>query len=67
MTVSELKSVVFSAMQSFNQSIPAEEQLRALSQNPPGQLLPAAGRAQIEMHLQQLTARYAEIRQNEPQ
>jgi type VI secretion system protein VasL len=27
MTVSELKSVVFSAMQSFNQSIPAEEQL----------------------------------------
>lgn len=25
MTVSELKSVVFSAMQSFNQSIPAEE------------------------------------------
>jgi type VI secretion system protein VasL len=36
MTVSELKSVVFSAMQSFNQAIPAEEQLRALSQTPAG-------------------------------
>lgn len=34
MTVSELKSVVFSVRQSFNQSIPAEEQLRILSENP---------------------------------
>ena len=64
MTVSELKSVVFSAIQSFNQSIPAEEQLRALSQNPTGQPLPAAGKAQLEMHLKQLTARYAEIKQS---
>lgn len=64
MTVSELKSVIFSAMQSFNQSIPAEEQLRALSQNPAGELLPAAAKAQLEMHLKQLTARYAEIKQN---
>ena len=45
MTVSELKSVVFSAMQSFNQSMPAEEQLRALSQNPAGESLPAAAKA----------------------
>lgn len=64
MTVSELKSVVFSAMQSFNKSIPAEEQLRALSQTPAGEPLSAAGRAQLEMHLKQLTARYAEIKQN---
>ncbi|VEI20126.1 Uncharacterized protein conserved in bacteria [Serratia plymuthica] len=64
MTVSELKSVVFSTMQSFNQSIPAEEQLRALSENPAGEPLPAAARAQLEMHLKQLTARYAEIKQN---
>jgi len=64
MTVSELKSVVFSAMQSFNQSIPAEEQLRVLSQNPAGEPLPAAARAQLEMHLKQLIARYAEIKQN---
>lgn len=62
MTVSELKSVVFSTMQSFNQSIPAEEQLRALSENPAGEPLPVAGRAQLEMHLKQLTARYAEIK-----
>ncbi len=34
MTVSELKSVVFSAMQSFNQAIPAEEQLRVLAKSP---------------------------------
>ena len=64
MTVSELKSVVFSAMQSFNKSVPAEEQLRALSQTPAGEPLSAAGRAQLEMHLKQLTARYAEIKQN---
>ena len=62
MTVSELKSVVFSTMQSFNQSIPAEEQLRALSENPVGEPLPVAGRAQLEVHLKQLTARYAEIK-----
>lgn len=64
MTVSELKSVVFSAMQSFNQSIPAEEQLRRLSQHPAGEPLPAAASSQLEMHLKQLTARYAEIKQN---
>lgn len=64
LTVSELKSVVFSAMQSFNQSIPAEEQLRVLSQNPAGEPLPAAARAQLEMHLKQLIARYAEIKQD---
>ena len=64
MTVSELKSAVFSIRQSFNQSIPAEEQLRALSENPAGVPLPAAARSQLEMHLKQLAARYAEIKQN---
>ena len=64
MTVSELKSVVFSIQQSFNQSIPAEEQLRVLSENPAGVPLPAAARSQLEMHLKQLAARYAEIKQN---
>ncbi|NIY45960.1 hypothetical protein E2L00_00095 [Cedecea colo] len=64
MTVSELKSVVFSTMQSFNQSIPAEEQLRVLSEIPAGVPLPVAARAQLEMHLKQLAARYAEIKQN---
>lgn len=64
MTVSELKSVVFSTIQAFNQTIPAEEQLRVLSENPAGVPLPAAARAQLEMHLKQLTARYAEIKQH---
>ncbi|QGH63039.1 VasL domain-containing protein [Serratia proteamaculans] len=64
MTVSELKSVVFSTMQSFNQFIPAEEQLRTLSGTPAGEPLPAAAKAQLEMHLKQLAARYAEIKQN---
>ncbi|MBL5911713.1 type VI secretion system ImpA family N-terminal domain-containing protein [Enterobacter asburiae] len=63
-TVSELKSVVFSIRQSFNQSIPAEEQLRVLSENPAGVPLPAAARSQLEMHLKQLAVRYAEIKQN---
>ncbi|MBZ6397689.1 MULTISPECIES: VasL domain-containing protein [Pantoea] len=64
MTVSELKSVVFSAMQSFNQSLPAEEQLRALSENAAGEPLPAAASSQLEMHLKQLTAGYAELKRN---
>ncbi|ELN2578347.1 type VI secretion system ImpA family N-terminal domain-containing protein [Enterobacter kobei] len=65
MTVSELKSVVFSTMQSFNQSIPAEEQLRVLSQTSAGEPLQAAGRAQLEMHLKQLTTRYTGLVQPE--
>lgn len=63
MTVSELKSVVFSAMQSFNQAIPVEEQLRILAKTAEGQPLPSAASAQAEMHLKQLTARYSEIKQ----
>lgn len=63
-TVSELKSIVFTAMHSFHKSIPAEEQLRVLSQQPAGAPLPAAARTQLEMHLKQLTASYAEIKQN---
>lgn len=64
MTVSELKSVVFSIRQSFNKSMPAEEQLRVLSENPAGVPLPAAARSQLEVHLKQLATRYAEIKQN---
>lgn len=64
MTVSELKSVVFSAMQSFNQSIPAEEQLRRLSQYPAGNVLPEGEKTQLELHLKQLATRYAQIKQD---
>lgn len=65
MTVSELKSVVFSTMQSFNQSIPVEEQLRVLSQYTAGEPLPEAARSQLEMHLKQLIARYTMLVQPE--
>lgn len=67
MTVSELKSVVFSTMQSFNQTIPAEEQLRALSGNPAGEPLPVAAKAQLEMHLKQLGGHYAALKQRSPE
>lgn len=63
-TVSELKSVVFSTMQSFNHAIPAEEQLRRLSQYPGGSALPEAEKTQLELHLKQLAMRYAQIKQN---
>jgi len=46
-----------------NERIPAEEQLRLLSQHPAGKPLPAAAQSQLEMHLKQLTARYAELKQ----
>ncbi|MEH3774621.1 VasL domain-containing protein [Enterobacter asburiae] len=62
-TVSELKSVVFSTMQSFNHAIPAEEQLRRLSQYPAGNALPEAEKTQLELHLKQLAARYAQLKQ----
>lgn len=62
-TVSELKSVVFSTIQSFNHAIPAEEQLRRLSQYPAGDALPEAEKTQLELHLKQLAARYALIKQ----
>ncbi|WP_305047262.1 VasL domain-containing protein, partial [Enterobacter sp. BIDMC 29] len=62
-TVSELKSVVFSTMQSFNHAIPAEEQLRRLSQYPAGSALPEAEKTQLELHLKQLAMRYAQIKQ----
>lgn len=62
-TVSELKSVVFSTMQSFNHAIPAEEQLRRLSQYPAGNALPEAEKTQLELHLKQLAARYVLIKQ----
>ncbi|EPG7395247.1 hypothetical protein I8I98_004770 [Enterobacter cloacae] len=50
-------------MQSFNQAIPADEQLRVLAKSPAGQPLPVAASAQTEMHLKQLIARYSEIKQ----
>ncbi|HDS2774691.1 TPA: type VI secretion system ImpA family N-terminal domain-containing protein [Enterobacter bugandensis] len=63
-TVSELKSVVFSTMQSFNHAIPAEEQLRRLSQYPAGSALPEAEKTQLELQLKQLATRYAQIKQD---
>jgi type VI secretion system protein VasL len=63
MTVSELKSAIFSALQSFNQSIPAEEQLRILSQIPAGESLPVAAQVQLEMHLKQFNSHYYVIKQ----
>ena len=63
-TVRELKSVVFSTIQSFNHAIPAEEQLRRLSQYPAGSALPEAEKTQLELHLKQLATRYAQIKQD---
>ena len=63
MTVSELKSAVFAMTQSFNRAIPVEEQLRQLSVLPEGQPWPAAQQSQTEQHLQQLSVRYALLKQ----
>lgn len=57
MTVSELKSVVYSATQAFKRSIPAEEQLRRYAVNPSD-----IQRRQVETVLQQLQKRYALFR-----
>ena len=62
MTVSELKSAVFAILQSLNRTVPAEEELRQLSVNPPGQASTAIRQNQLEQHLQQLIASYAALK-----
>ncbi|EPR7621841.1 TPA: VasL domain-containing protein [Klebsiella michiganensis] len=64
MTVSELKSVVFSMTQAFSSAVPVEEQLRLMAQ--PDQTSPDLQRL-TEMHLEQLTARYALLKQKTPE
>lgn len=58
-TVSELKSTVFTTMQSFNRAVPAEEQLRQLATLPDEKPWPAGQKSQLEQHLRQLMVRYA--------
>jgi type VI secretion system protein VasL len=58
MTVSELKSAVFSIVQDFNQNPPAEEQLRQLKESRDNSALSAARQRQAELRLQQLQASY---------
>jgi len=64
MTVSELKSVVFAMTQAFSSAVPVEEQLRLMAQ--PDQTSPDLQRL-TEMHLEQLTARYALLKQKTPE
>ncbi|HCS4218747.1 TPA: type VI secretion system ImpA family N-terminal domain-containing protein [Klebsiella aerogenes] len=59
LTVSELKSAVFAMTQSFNRTVPVEEQLRQLAEMPQEQAQSSAQQHQAEQHLQQLIARYA--------
>ena len=54
MTVSELKSQVFSLTQAFSQTPPVEEQLRQMQQSG---VSPALAQ-QAQMHLNQLLTRY---------
>lgn len=61
--MSELKSAVFAITQSFSRTVPAEEQLRQLSEQPHNQPGASAQQSQTEQHLQQLIARYAALKQ----
>ena len=63
MTVSELKSAVFTMIQAFNSAVPAEERLRQLAEWPQNQPWPAAQLSQTEQHMQQLITRYALLKQ----
>jgi type VI secretion system protein VasL len=58
MTVSELKSQVFAITQALNRTVPVEEQLHQLATLPADSTESAALRAQTELHLKQLLARY---------
>lgn len=59
MTVSELKSQVFTITQAFSRTIPAEEQLRKLSDAEYGAVTPATLKQQSEQHLKELISRSA--------
>lgn len=61
MTVSELKSAVFAITQSFNKTVPLEEQLRQLSVKPS-----SAGLSQTKMQLERLLSRYALLKKHNP-
>lgn len=63
LTASELKTMVFTIMQSLNSAVPLEEQLRLLAQTPTGQPMSAAQQNQASQHLKQLVARYSLIKQ----
>nr|WP_024967164.1 VasL domain-containing protein [Pantoea sp. IMH] len=59
MTVSELKSQVFTITQAFSRTVPAEEQLRKLSDAEYGAVTPATLKQQSEQHLKELISRSA--------
>lgn len=59
LTVSELKSQVFTAIQTFNASVPVEEQLRQLAEQQASGTIPDAQKLQAKQHLQQLVIRYS--------
>ena len=61
LTVSELKSRVFSATRALNQSVPVGEQLRRMFANPEPKTIPEAQRVQAGEHLKQLIAGYAAL------
>lgn len=65
MTVSELKSPVFAAIQAFNKSVPVEEQLRQMSERQEPGMIPQAQKLQVEQHLQQLITRYSALTNRE--
>lgn len=60
LTVSELKTSIYSAMQAFNEQIPVEEQLRRYAQGSDNQ---SSEEAQIELLLNQLQFRYQLLKQ----
>ncbi|MBK0125670.1 hypothetical protein IAE30_18175 [Pantoea sp. S61] len=61
LTVSELKTGIFSAMQAFNQQIPVEEQLRRYAEGNGDQL---SEQTQTGLLLKQLMFRYQLIQQD---
>lgn len=65
MTVSELKSQVFSITQALSRTVPAEEQLRLLAAQPANSPASAALRAQTELHLKQLMVGFSLQNQGE--
>ena len=65
LTVSELKSQVFAAIQAFNQSVPAEEQLRQIAARQEPGMIPQAQKLEVEQHLQQLIIRYSALTNRE--
>ncbi|MCB4839228.1 hypothetical protein LHV18_01075 [Providencia rettgeri] len=64
-TGSELKTIIFTARQHFNQGLPLEEELRRLEERQAQGVVPESEYQRIDTHFEQLLNRYTLLRNHQ--